>query len=124
MTTIHAKRRHDGPVRTLASVVRILGVSALLAAPVPGAPRRRAPPVRSRRLPRGRFSPAPLRSSNYQYPEWFRDAKLGMWAHWGPQAVPMFGDWYARNLYHQGHAQYKDHLEHLRPSHQSGVQGH
>jgi len=25
-----------------------------------------------------------------------RDAKFGIWAHWGPQAVPMEGDWYAR----------------------------
>ena len=47
----------------------------------------------------------------YKYPEWFRDAKLGMWAHWGPQAVPMAGDWYARNMYIQGSNQYKDHLE-------------
>ena len=34
----------------------------------------------------------------YKYPEWFRDAKFGIWAHWGPQAVPMDGDWYARNV--------------------------
>ena len=32
-------------------------------------------------------------------PEWFRDAKFGIWAHWGPQAVPMEGDWYARKMY-------------------------
>ena len=38
----------------------------------------------------------------YQYPEWFRDAKFGIWAHWGPQAVPREGDWYARNMYLQG----------------------
>ena len=35
----------------------------------------------------------------YQCPEWFRDAKFGIWAHWGPQAVPREGDWYARKLY-------------------------
>jgi hypothetical protein len=29
--------------------------------------------------------------TNYGYPEWFRDAKFGIWAHWGPQAVPMEG---------------------------------
>jgi alpha-L-fucosidase len=50
--------------------------------------------------------------TQYHCPEWFRDAKFGIWAHWGPQAVPMDGDWYARQLYQQGHAQYKDHLEH------------
>ncbi|MBK9390109.1 MAG: alpha-L-fucosidase [Bacteroidetes bacterium] len=35
----------------------------------------------------------------YEYPEWFRDAKFGIWAHWGPQAVPRQGDWYARKMY-------------------------
>lgn len=36
---------------------------------------------------------------NYRYPEWFRDAKFGIWSHWGPQAVPRQGDWYARKMY-------------------------
>lgn len=35
----------------------------------------------------------------YQYPIWFRDAKFGIWSHWGPQAVPRQGDWYARKMY-------------------------
>ena len=52
----------------------------------------------------------------YQYPEWFRDAKFGIWAHWGPQAVPRQGDWYARNMYIQSGnkwetQQYEDHLK-------------
>ncbi len=37
----------------------------------------------------------------YECPEWFQDAKFGIWAHWGPQSVPMFGDWYARAMYEQ-----------------------
>jgi len=37
----------------------------------------------------------------YQCPEWFKDAKFGIWSHWGPQAVPRMGDWYARNMYIQ-----------------------
>ncbi|WCJ59405.1 alpha-L-fucosidase [Fontisphaera persica] len=48
----------------------------------------------------------------YQYPKWFQDAKFGIWSHWGPQSVPMAGDWYARHLYTQGHRQYQHHLEH------------
>src|SRR5512133_1646890 len=36
---------------------------------------------------------------NYRYPDWFRDSKFGIWAHWGPQAVPRQGDWYARKMY-------------------------
>lgn len=50
--------------------------------------------------------------TNYHCPDWFRDAKFGIWSHWGPQAVPMAGDWYARHMYDQGHRQYQDHLEH------------
>jgi alpha-L-fucosidase len=60
----------------------------------------------------GPFKPTTDSLKKYEYPVWFRDAKLGIWAHWGPQAIPMFGDWYARQLYIQGHPQYKDHLEH------------
>jgi len=49
--------------------------------------------------------------TNYAYPQWFRDAKFGIWAHWGPQSVPMEGDWYARKMYQEGSPDYKDHLE-------------
>jgi len=47
----------------------------------------------------------------YRAPDWFRDAKFGIWACWGPEAVPEMGDWYARNMYIQGHVQYEDHLK-------------
>lgn len=47
----------------------------------------------------------------YSCPDWFRDAKFGMWAHWGPQAVPEVGDWYARNMYIEGNAQYEHHVK-------------
>ena len=46
----------------------------------------------------------------FQCPTWFRDVKLGFWSHWGPQSVPMFGDWYARNMYVEGSPQYLYHL--------------
>lgn len=47
----------------------------------------------------------------YRIPEWFRDAKFGLWAHWGPQCQPEAGDWYARGMYQEGSHQYKFHLE-------------
>lgn len=50
--------------------------------------------------------------SQYEVPEWFRNAKFGIWAHWGPQSSVEAGDWYARNMYIQDHAQYKYHLDH------------
>jgi len=46
----------------------------------------------------------------YRCPDWFRDAKFGIWAHWGPQCVPQQGDWYARNMYIEGSRQYEHHV--------------
>jgi alpha-L-fucosidase len=34
-------------------------------------------------------------------PDWWREAKIGVWFHWGPQAMGRNGDWYARFLYQQ-----------------------
>lgn len=48
----------------------------------------------------------------YRIPDWFRDAKFGIWSHWGPQSAIEDGDWYARNMYMQGSDQYKYHVEH------------
>lgn len=48
----------------------------------------------------------------YKCPEWFRNAKFGIWSHWGPQCVPRQGDWYARNMYIQGTRQYNHHVKH------------
>lgn len=45
-------------------------------------------------------------------PDWFRDAKFGIWSHWGPQSVPMYGDWYARHMYVEGSPQYLYHIRH------------
>jgi alpha-L-fucosidase len=56
----------------------------------------------------------------YQAPDWFRDAKFGIWSHWGPQSVPRAGDWYARNMYIYGTGQYKHHLEHYGHPSRSG----
>ncbi len=57
----------------------------------------------------GPFEPTWESLRQYQCPDWFRDAKLGIWAHWGPQCVPMYGDWYARHMYFEGHPQYLHH---------------
>ncbi len=47
----------------------------------------------------------------YRVPDWFRDAKFGIWAHWSPQCVPEQGDWYARGMYIQGSPQYNYHVK-------------
>ena len=56
------------------------------------------------------FEPTWASLAQYQTPEWFRDAKFGMWAHWGPQCVPEQGDWYGRQMYQESHRQYIAHV--------------
>ncbi len=48
----------------------------------------------------------------YDTPEWYRDAKFGIWAHWSPQCVPEDGDWYARNMYMQDSKQFRFQCDH------------
>lgn len=43
-------------------------------------------------------------------PDWLRDAKFGIWVHFGPQSAGESGDWYARNLYKETHKAYRNHL--------------
>ncbi|MBC8097572.1 MAG: alpha-L-fucosidase [Akkermansiaceae bacterium] len=59
----------------------------------------------------GPFKPSWESLSNYQVPDWFRDAKLGIWAHWGPQCQPEMGDWYAQRMYQEKNSTYKFHVE-------------
>lgn len=59
----------------------------------------------------GKFEPTWASLSQYQVPEWFRNAKFGIWAHWGPQCQPGQGDWYARSMYNEGSPQYKWQVE-------------
>ena len=63
----------------------------------------------------GPFQPTWESLKTYQCPDWFRDAKLGIWAVWGPESVPEQGDWYARQLYIEGHPQYLHHLQTYGP---------
>jgi len=68
----------------------------------------------------GPFAPSWQSLQQYQCPDWFRDAKFGIWAHWGPQCQPEEGDWYARNMYRPSHSDYKYHVEHYGPPSEFG----
>jgi alpha-L-fucosidase len=59
----------------------------------------------------GSFQPTWDSLKKYQVPDWFRNAKFGIWAHWGPQCQPEHGDWYARSMYMEGSDDYKFHLQ-------------
>jgi alpha-L-fucosidase len=69
-----------------------------------------APPAR--RIARGPFQATwESLTQNYRVPDWFRDAKFGIWAHWSAQCVPEQGDWYARQMYLQGNPVYEHHVK-------------
>jgi alpha-L-fucosidase len=44
-------------------------------------------------------------------PAWLREAKFGIWVHFGPQSAGESGDWYARNLYKTHNRAYANHLK-------------
>lgn len=56
----------------------------------------------------------------YTTPDWFADAKFGIWAHWGPQSAIGDGDWYARNMYMEGSDQYEYHRKRFGPQSKVG----
>jgi alpha-L-fucosidase len=68
----------------------------------------------------GPFQPTWNSLLQYEAPEWYQDAKFGIWAHWSPQCVPEAGDWYARNMYIEDQRQYRFHREHYGPQSRFG----
>ncbi|MGA2114634.1 MAG: alpha-L-fucosidase [Bryobacteraceae bacterium] len=62
-------------------------------------------------IAKGPFQAAGDSLNAYASPAWFRDAKFGIWAHWGPTSAIGTGDWYARNMYMEGSRQYQYHLK-------------
>lgn len=65
----------------------------------------------SENIIKGPFLPDWQSLKQYKTPEWYRDAKFGLWAPWGPQCQPEQGDWYARFMYDEGSRQYNFHLK-------------
>jgi alpha-L-fucosidase len=45
-------------------------------------------------------------------PDWFRDAKFGIYCHWGVYSVPAFAnEWYPRNMHNKNSGEYKHHVQ-------------
>src|ERR1700677_3240161 len=60
----------------------------------------------------GPFRPDWNSLSQYQVPDWYRDAKFGIFIHWGVYSVPAFGsEWYPRNMYRRDSPEYSHHLD-------------
>jgi alpha-L-fucosidase len=60
----------------------------------------------------GPFQPTWESLGQYECPEWYQDAKFGIWNHWSPQCVPEDGDWLARNIYVDDQPQHRDFIQH------------
>jgi alpha-L-fucosidase len=59
----------------------------------------------------GPFRPDWESLQSYQVPEWYKDAKFGIFIHWGVYSVPAFGnEWYPRNMYREDSEEYKHHV--------------
>jgi alpha-L-fucosidase len=57
----------------------------------------------------------------YEVPEWYKDAKFGIFIHWGVYSVPAFGnEWYPRNMYRPGTDEYKHHIATYGPQYKFG----
>jgi len=65
----------------------------------------------SEKIAKGPFQPEWQSLKQYKTPEWYKDAKFGIWAHWGAQCQPEQGDWYARFMYDEGSRQYNFHVK-------------
>ena len=69
----------------------------------------------------GSYEPTWESLSQWECPEWYRDAKFGIWAHWGPQCQAESGDWYGRGMYQKNSWQHKYHVEHFGDPAQYGL---
>jgi len=72
-------------------------------------------------IPEGPFQPSWESLEHYTTPEWYLDAKFGIFIHWGVYSVPAFrSEWYPRNMYLKDHPAHKHHLETYGPHKQFG----
>ena len=69
----------------------------------------------------GPFRPDWESLQKYETPEWYQDAKLGIFIHWGAYSVPAFSsEWYPRNMYEPGFDAYKHHIATYGPQDKFG----
>ena len=63
-----------------------------------------------RRVAEGPYDAAWDSLSRWQAPQWYRDAKFGIFTHWGIYTVPEHdNEWYSRNMYIEGSEAYRHH---------------
>lgn len=61
---------------------------------------------------KGPFTDTNESLTNFQMPEWFENAKFGIFIHWGLFSVPAFAnEWYSRNMYIEGTPEFEHHIK-------------
>ncbi len=69
----------------------------------------------------GPFEPTWESLKQYRVPDWYMDAKFGIFIHWGVYSVPAFGnEWYPRNMYLQGSPEFEHHVKTWGPQSKFG----
>ncbi|MBQ4075864.1 MAG: alpha-L-fucosidase [Clostridia bacterium] len=59
--------------------------------------------------------------SAFQPPEWYKNAKFGIFIHWGIYSVPSFAnEWYSRGMYIQGSREFDHHVKTWGPHKEFG----
>ena len=70
---------------------------------------------------KGRFRDSWESLSQFRVPAWYRDAKFGIFIHWGVYSVPAFAnEWYSRNMYIQGTPEFEHHVKTYGPQREFG----
>jgi alpha-L-fucosidase len=69
----------------------------------------------------GPFQPTWESLKGYKIPDWYQDAKFGIFIHWGVYSVPAFGsEWYPRLMYLQGSPEFQHHVATYGPQSKFG----
>ncbi len=69
----------------------------------------------------GPFRPDWESLQKYEVPDWYKDAKFGIFIHWGVYSVPAFGsEWYPRMMYRAGSPEYEHHIATYAPQDKFG----
>jgi alpha-L-fucosidase len=57
----------------------------------------------------------------YEIPQWYKDAKFGIFIHWGVLSVSGIGnEWYPRNMYQQKEPEFQQHIKKYGPQDKFG----
>ncbi len=96
----------------LITLTIVVALSGLAAAAAQGVVSAKAEAGAGQKISEGPLEPTweSIRD-NYEVPEWFRDAKLGIYVHWGVYSVAERGEWYGRRMYQENDPVYAYHVK-------------